>query len=205
MKGVNSGYLAIDIVEVLSILTSIGKIVSYVALAVVVAVIGLVILFRKYKGFARFVTQYYTFLQNRRISLASIALAFALALTALFLAFKNSQSFREYVQTEAKHIITAESLEKIRNNTKPGDLVLCWKWCIAFYADKRSITDATVDDLDYYREHNLHSVMGPVRPLNNYYKRIENYPEPMSYWRPMTDEELRARHKKRGARRRKEK
>jgi hypothetical protein len=38
--------------------------------------------------------------------------------------------------------------------------------------------------------------MGPVKPLNHYYQRIDKYPDPMSYWRPLSREELKARRDK---------
>ncbi len=110
-----------------------------------------------------------------------------------FSVMKTCRSLDRWAGRYREHIDTAEALARIREDTTPGDLVLCWKWCIAFYADKRSITDATVNDLPYYREHNIHSVMGPVKPLNHFYKRIAKYAEPMSYWRPLSKDEVKNR------------
>jgi hypothetical protein len=118
------------------------------------------------------------------IGFVSLGIAFSLSLPATFWILKNGKAFYDYANSHSELVENAHDLAVIRKDTKSGDLVLAWKICMAFYADKRSITDATLKDLDFYRENRIPSVMGPKKPLNRYYKRIEKYPPPMSYWVP---------------------
>ena len=124
--------------------------------------------------------------QRAGVNVVNLSMIFTLSFPATFWALKNGKMFYRYADSHTELIEWAEALAEIRKDTQSGALVLAWKVCVAFYADKRSIRKATPKDIDYYRKHNLPSVMGPVRPLNIYYRRIEKYPPPMSYWVPKT-------------------
>lgn len=190
VKGVTGRYLAKDLGAAYDQLTATLGVVAAAAglLAVLIAVVATV--FRSFGPLRQRAKRASDLFVRQRFHAGSIILGGAIALAASYATIKTSQGFHQYILSHKEHVDNAKALAKIRENTQSGDLVLCWKWCIAFYADKRSITEATPRELKYYQENNIHSVMGPVRPLDLYYKRIENYDEPMSYWRPKTQAEL---------------
>jgi hypothetical protein len=195
-KSLGSRALGIELLESLTVIVRLLYRVSVALLTAAVGVaLGLQIIKRK-AGVRGVIGRANRLFSRWGITLPRVIMGLFLAVILGFSTLKTGRTFWLYAASYKEHIENANALAKIRRDTKSGDLVLAWKWCMAFYADKRSITDATVKDIAYYRENNIHSVMGPVKPLNHYYKRIEKYPEPMSYWRPLTKEELRQRREK---------
>ncbi len=190
VKGVTGRFLAKDLSVAYDRLTAALGGVAATAAIVAVVITTIAILFRKAPPLRRGAKRAANLFSRHRFHVGSIILGGAIAFAAAYATIKTSQGFHRYILSHKEHVDNAKALAKIRENTQSGDLVLCWKWCIAFYADKRSITDATPKQFKYYQENNIHSVMGPARPLDLYYKRIENYDEPMSYWRPKTKKEF---------------
>jgi hypothetical protein len=141
-------------------------------------------------GFSSRLAKVGAFFQKAGIGVMPLAFAFTLSLPVTFWILKNGKSFYDYAMSHTELVEHAQDLARIRRDTESGALVLAWKVCMAFYADKRSITDAKVEDLDYYRKHSISSVMGPKKPLNHFYKKIEKYPPPMSYWVPKEQKHL---------------
>jgi hypothetical protein len=195
-KSLGSRALSIELVETF---TKVLPVLYGVAIAAAVLAVLLVVAARTAKPgrrFSRIVERADGVILRYGIRASSVVVVFFVLMLGGYLTLIMGNSLYSYGESYREHIDNARALAKIREDTRSGDLVLAWKWCIAFYADKRSITDATVKDLPYYREHDIHSVMGPVKPLNHYYQRIEKYADPMSYWRPLSKEELKARRNK---------
>ncbi|MDJ0765686.1 MAG: hypothetical protein QNJ97_22070 [Myxococcota bacterium] len=131
------------------------------------------------------------------ITVPSILLSTLLASLAVFAFLQNTQLLYSDDLSQQANIKVAKSLGKVREGTRSGDLVLCWKLCYAFYADKRSIIEAREADLDYYIANDVHALLGPVKPLNLYYRPIKTYAPPATYYRlkPLSEiEEIRKYH-----------
>jgi hypothetical protein len=129
-------------------------------------------------------------LKKMRITAAGSVLMGFLVAIGVLIVVQNGEMYFEEDNYQKDKIDLAEQLKKIRDDTKSGDLALCWKWCIAFYADKRSITDAKEVEIDYYVKNKLDSVLGPKRPLNVYYKRLRKYAPPATYWKLRSEDEI---------------
>jgi len=125
-----------------------------------------------------------------KISAAGSALAGILIVLATYEVIQNGEMYFNEEEYMKEHIEMESKLAKIRKNSVPGDTVLCWKWCYAFYADKRSITEPREEDLDYYIENDLKTILGPVRPLNVYYNRVKGYKRPATYYKLKKREEI---------------
>jgi hypothetical protein len=123
------------------------------------------------------------FLDSIKLNTLSISFATALITTGLFVGLKNTELLYNNSHVRKETIQLAKAIEKVRKDTAPGSLVLCWKPCIAFYADKRSIMKPVEQDLDFYIENDIHSLLGPVQPLNLYYDQLEKYHKPVTYYK----------------------
>ncbi len=183
-KTLGSSALAIDIVQTVERTAHVLQIAAIgFASAAILFVIG-VLLFRKNARIAALRSALKSRLRALKVTPLSLVFLGFLLIPSGIIVFQNGKIYYNYAASHLEHIETAKQLEALRKDTKSGELVLSWKPCIAFYADKRSILKPKHEDLKFYRDNNIHSVMGPVKPFDKYYKRIEKYPPPMSYWEP---------------------
>lgn len=108
----------------------------------------------------------------------------------------NGRLFTDDEDYEDRLAKSAEQLGAIRAITQPGALVICPKWCAAFYADKRSITEPDLTDIDYYTKRRVHHLGPPDRELAPFFERLRDFPLPETYWRlkrPEVIEQLKKR------------
>jgi hypothetical protein len=183
-KTFGSSALAIDIVDTVESIAFSLKIIAIGFGAAAVVFVSIMIIAGKTVPIQRLLAG--LSVQIRRLKVVPLYIAFLglLLIPSGIMVFHNAKNFFEYASSHIEYIETSRQLETLRHDTKSGDLVLSWKPCIAFYADKRSILEPKMENLQFYRDNDIHSVMGPVKPFDKYYKRIEKYPPPMSYWEP---------------------
>lgn len=183
LKTLGAQSLAIEIIDRLKDAVVLLKIICAVCITGAVLSVGLA-LFAERVNFIKNISKK---LSKRGFpSPQAVALIVLLLIPGGSIVFQNGRIFYDYAASHLKLMEYAAQLAAIRKDTVSGDLVLSWKPCIAFYADKRSILEPVHEDLPYYRKNDIHSVMGPVKPFHKFYKRIEKYPPPMSYWEPKT-------------------
>ncbi len=130
----------------------------------------------------------FVFLQSlsKRLFVSPVYIFFMglLLIPAGDIVLNNALLFYEYHSYHFPMMEDETDLAVIRKDTVSGDLVLCRKPCNAFYADKRSIENPKHEDLKYYQDNNVHSIMRPKKPFRRYYKKIEEYTNRITYWEP---------------------
>jgi hypothetical protein len=170
-------------------------------LGIITAVLGLgtLVLFLGQSRILHLLSKLDNVLAEARITPATVAVAMLLASSTTYAFVQNSRMFFDYTFDDnlERLIKSEEKLAQIREDTIDGELILCEKWCFAFYAAKRSITKPTRQDLKYYMENNIHYLFEPRRDLANFYKKVSQYPPPETYWEPRSSRNAQASQKRR--------
>lgn len=184
LKGLGHGGLAIDIAGQLARAAWGFRVISFILLICSALLTAGYFFLRKRTLMDRLFRRIQSVVHPVGTTPVVVVFMLLLLLPGWDVAFQNARNFYEYAASHVEFIEASEQLAVIRKDTVSGDLVLAWKPCYAFYADKRSILEPTQEDVSYYIKNDIHSLMGPVKPFHKYYKEIEKYPPPMSYWAP---------------------